>query len=807
MTPSKAHEKTQTAQRLVKNSAWLFSAEAISKLTALGIQIIAARYLGNKGYGMFSYAFVGTGIVLNFIDLGLRTYVTREISIQPDRAWDLLRSIFFLKRIITFLSIVILCVAYSLIPLDATSLVVISLISSAMILDGYTEIYLGVFRGFERMKEISAFMVLQRILFFLIGLGILALGYGIIEFCFAFLLVSCLSFFVIKKLTNRLGISNSSKWDRAIIKNIIRDSKFICLMILFTYIYFRIDSVLIFFILGKADTGTYTAAFKIIESLALLVAGIRGALFPILSKTYSKDNIQFQRVWRQASRFLLILGLPLSAGMALLGPKLIGVLYGPAYQVTGPILQIMAASLFIVLLNEFIAYLLLAADQTKSAIKIAMAAAIFNVILNSVAIPRWGGIGAACVAGLTELLLFILFARALKNLNISVQFLSLFWRPAFATAGMSLILWEVEASLVPAFFLGVGVYLILIIFLKTFNQFDILVLRNIFNRGNPLQSEPVLKLPEISLPLSIIIVSFKSVDYLTQCLRTIQSNLKNIEHEIIVIDNASNDGSVEVVKRDFPEIILMENEDNLGFSKANNQGIKVSRGRYILLLNNDTEILSGSLETMIDTLEQSPGIGMLGCLLLNSDHTIQESFGGNLGLTQEFFRKAFFNKLYQHSHRSLAKAFLNWIHSTEKDVDWIRGTCMMFPREALIDVGLMDENFFMYFEDVDLSLQLRRKGWDVRFTPKAAIIHHQGVSSSKASYRSAMEYRKSQLYIYKKHYGALGLYSIKLYLYLKYKKNAMLSKISGIFNSQLGKKQTEDNRFDQEILELLKNFR
>ncbi len=788
------HKKTQTAQRLVKNSAWLFSAEAASKLTALGIQIIAARYLGDKGYGMFSYAFVGTGAILNFIDQGLRTYITREVSRNPTQARDLLSNIFFLKRIITLVSIVILCIAYSLIPFDENSLIVIFLISSAMILDGYTEIYLGVFRAFERMKEISALMVLQRLIFFLVGLGILSLGFGIIEFCFTFLLVSGLSFFAVRKVTERLEISPSSQTQGETIKSIIRGAKPICLMVLFTYIYFRIDSVLIFFMLGKAETGVYTAAFKLIEAMALLIAGIRGALFPILSQIYSRDTGQFQRVWKQASRFLLIIGLPVSAGFALLGPKLIEVLYGSAYQVTGPLLQIMSASFFLLILNEFIAYLFLAADKTGTAIRIALAGAIFNIILNMIAIPRWGVLGAACVASLTELLLFFLFSCALKKISIAIQFFSLAWKPVLATAGMSLIMMKFAMPLIPAFFLGFLVYFSLLILLHAFNEFDILVIRNILKLENSLSGKSIPKLPDASIPLSIIIVSFKSIDYLARCLQSIQLNLKNLEHEIIVIDNASGDESVETLKRDFPKIILIENKENLGFSTANNQGIKISRGQYILLLNNDTEILPGSLEAMVDTLKQSPGTGMLGCLLLNPNHTIQESFGGKLGFTQEFLRKIFLNKFYQHSDQPWAKIVLNWMHSTEKDVDWIRGTCMLFQREALTDVGLMDENFFMYFEDVDISLQLRLKGWGVRFTPKASIIHHQGISGSRLRYQTALAQRKSQLYFYKKYYGQLGLIFLKIYLYCKFSRNPG------------GDENKDTEHFNREVLAMIKNY-
>ena len=162
-------EKKSVATRLVKNSVWLFIAEIFSKFAGLGVQIIAARYLGSKGYGIFAFSFVASGIILDFVDYGLRTYLTRELSRRPDDTQILLVNIFVVKWLLTLISMLVLVVIYSRFSLDQDTLYVLVLIATAMILNGYSEIYIGVFRAFERMKLVASLVITQRAIFFAIG--------------------------------------------------------------------------------------------------------------------------------------------------------------------------------------------------------------------------------------------------------------------------------------------------------------------------------------------------------------------------------------------------------------------------------------------------------------------------------------------------------------------------------------------------------------------------------------------------------------------------------------------------------------
>ena len=275
-------------------------------------------------------------------------------------------------------------------------------------------------------------------------------------------------------------------------------------------------------------------------------------------------------------------------------------------------------------------------------------------------------------------------------------------------------------------------------------------------------------LPSPVLELSIITVNYKSADHQIECLRSIKENLKNLEYEIIVIDNASGDRSVGKIQAAFSDIVLIENKTNLGFAKANNQGIRHSRGRYILLLNNDTVVLPNAVEAMVDVLKRSADIGIVGCRLLNPDKTPQQSFGSVAGFIGDLLQSTFSNTLFANSSNPIVEKILARLHRSGKKVGWVCGACMLCRRDSLEETGLLDENFFMYKEDMDLCISFRKKNWGIYYTPDAPIIHHLGASVSAKPFETAIEYRKSQLYFYKKHYGWMGLLCLKIYLYGKF---------------------------------------
>ena len=313
-------------------------------------------------------------------------------------------------------------------------------------------------------------------------------------------------------------------------------------------------------------------------------------------------------------------------------------------------------------------------------------------------------------------------------------------------------------------------------------------------------------LPPPVLELSIITVNYKSADHLIECLRSIKENLKNLEYEIIVIDNASGDRSVGKIQAAFSDIVLIENKTNLGFSKANNQGIRRSRGRYILLLNNDTVVLPNALEAMVGVLKRSADIGIVGCRLLNPDKTPQQSFGSAAGFIGDLLQSTFSNTLFANSSNPIVEKILARLHRSGKKVGWVCGACMLCRRESLEETGLLDENFFMYKEDMDLCISFRKKNWGIYYTPDAPIIHHLGASVSAKPFETAIEYRKSQLYFYKKHYGWMGLLCLKIYLYGKFIRKLSVSFLVDCAGEPSSGNGQDSYSLNREILKVIRDF-
>ena len=474
--------KIASAERLVKNSIWLFGAEASSKIIGLATQIIAARYLGDKGYGNFSMAFALSGVFIVFLDSGLSVYLCKQVSRFPNKANQYLDSVLGLKKILVLPVIGILICLVFFIPGENEIKIVVCAIGLALVLNGFTDMYLAVFRAFEWMSLVCALLIFQRALFFTLGFISLLMGYQVVPFAILFLTVSIFSL-ILAHWSMRKRIEKKEVFtDSGLSKNILKDCLPVCGIFLFSYVYFRIDVVLIYFMLGEAETGWYNAAFKWVEVLALLMASIRFALLPALSRAHSSEGDQFQQIAREAVRYLLLIGLPLTVGTFVLAPELVALLYGDLYVMTIQILQIMALSFFLIYFNEFAIYLLLSADRYREVLKVVILGAVVNISLNLMVIPKWGVLGAAAVAGFTELFLFYMFLYCMNRVSIGVPIFRLLWRPILAALAMGLVLMQIPWLLIPSVLTGIGVYFVMLLLLRAFNEYDFQVARNILDR-------------------------------------------------------------------------------------------------------------------------------------------------------------------------------------------------------------------------------------------------------------------------------------------------------------------------------------
>jgi GT2 family glycosyltransferase len=265
------------------------------------------------------------------------------------------------------------------------------------------------------------------------------------------------------------------------------------------------------------------------------------------------------------------------------------------------------------------------------------------------------------------------------------------------------------------------------------------------------------------MDLSIIIVSWNTCELLEQCLESVLVDVQaapHLEVETWVVDNASTDDSVQQVQGRFPRVRLIENQENLGFATANNQGIRQSRGRYVLLLNPDTEVKPGALATLVSFMETHPQAGAAGALLLNPDGTLQTSCYPFPTLARELWR------LF---HLDVVRSFGvydmgDWDLETPREVDVIQGAALMLRREALDQVGLLDTEYFMYTEEVDLCHRVQKGGWTLHWVPQAWVVHYGGQSTQQIAAEMFLCLYQSKLIFIRKHYGRLAglLYKVIL---------------------------------------------
>jgi len=226
--------------------------------------------------------------------------------------------------------------------------------------------------------------------------------------------------------------------------------------------------------------------------------------------------------------------------------------------------------------------------------------------------------------------------------------------------------------------------------------------------------------------LSIIIVNWNNKDILGDCLNSIYHTHNVSKYEIIVVDNNSKDGSVELVKNEFPNVKLLENNQNLGFTRANNQAIKIARGNYILLLNNDTVVTNAyCFDRMIELMEKKPQVGILGCKLLYPDGTLQscgESFPSVWGI---FKSQILFAKTWKRFGKNKRE------DDHFKEIDFICGACLVTRKEILDQVGLFKEEYFMYGEDVEFCYRVHKAGYDIGVLTDESIVHLHSKSTEK----------------------------------------------------------------------------
>jgi len=262
--------------------------------------------------------------------------------------------------------------------------------------------------------------------------------------------------------------------------------------------------------------------------------------------------------------------------------------------------------------------------------------------------------------------------------------------------------------------------------------------------------------------LSIIIVNWNTRELLIQCLKSLRQTLQRLKVEVFVVDNGSADGSKEAVRAEFAEVIVIDNLLNLGFARANNQAMRLSKGQYILLLNPDTQVKEGAVETLKAFMDHHPEAGVVGAQLLNSDGSKQNSIANYPSLATELLNKSLLRRFFPDRFPGKERAYFEPI-----EVDSVIGACMMVKRKAIEQVGLFDEDYFLFLEETDWCYRFKRAGWKIYHHPQAEIYHFQGKSAEKDKKKAKVEYYRSRYQFFNKNRGLLEWFILLIGLLIK----------------------------------------
>ena len=281
--------------------------------------------------------------------------------------------------------------------------------------------------------------------------------------------------------------------------------------------------------------------------------------------------------------------------------------------------------------------------------------------------------------------------------------------------------------------------------------------------------------------VSVILVNHNDRSHLEDCLVSLASSVCQLGAEVIIVDNASTDGSRELLEGEFPEVRLIANHVNAGFAAANNQAVRESRGEHLLFLNTDTVLFPETVGFLLEELSGDPEVGAVGPALIHRDHSFQVSFGFRVSFFSQLWQKYVLNPLFK---RRLPRM------TERREVGWLSAAFLLTRRDVFEKAGCFDERFFIFFEDIDLCYRIRENGYRLIFLPRARAIHEGGATTSALKYRRRVEYVKSQLYFYVKHGSRAGRFLLRTYLKWGFRMSALFglrtSEEKSLFRSEIG---------------------
>lgn len=268
--------------------------------------------------------------------------------------------------------------------------------------------------------------------------------------------------------------------------------------------------------------------------------------------------------------------------------------------------------------------------------------------------------------------------------------------------------------------------------------------------------------------ISVVIVNWNACDLLRHCLASIDANRGSLPIEVIVVDSASSDDSVQMVDREFPQVKLVTSQQNLGYAGGNNLGAKGAGGRYLLILNPDTEIIADALQQMVAYLDAHPSVGVVGPRLFLPDGSIQRSCRRFPQLATAFFQSPLGWRWFPDNRFDRLHYMSECFEDEPVSVEWLVGAALMIRREAWQAVGTFDDQFFLYSDEVDWCHRCQDAGWEIHYLPSSKINHHQGGTTDRVAVSARVHFYRSRVLYFRKYFGVGWAFVIRIFFLMNY---------------------------------------
>ncbi|HOI72269.1 MAG TPA: flippase [Methanobacterium sp.] len=471
-----------TIQRIFKNTGVLFIAQIINYSLAFFYTIYLARYLGVEEFGVLSFGLSFTLLMGVIADLGLSILTVREIARDKTISQHYTGNIIVLKLILCAVTLAFIILFINILNYPTQTIYVVYILGFWMVFTSFTQLFFSVFQAYEKMEYQGVGIILPGIiLLFGVFYGI-SNNFSILWFALIYLissligLISVLIIYLVKFPMPQLGIN----WDFWKSKMLIALP--LSIASIFSTIAFRVDTVLLSLLQGDAAVGWYSASYKIIEILLFIPIVYNTAIFPVLSKFYVSSHESIKLVYAKSIKYLIILGLPLAAGITILSNDIILILYQSEFAPSVITLQILIWTIPLILLTMIFSYFLISMNKQVLIIRLTFIYMIFNIAVNLVVIPQFSYIGASVVTVLSELLNFIMLYYYLSKFICKVPIAKYVWKPVLATGIMTVFMSVVNINIFILVLISAILYLGLLILFKTFSESDVYLIKKLVAR-------------------------------------------------------------------------------------------------------------------------------------------------------------------------------------------------------------------------------------------------------------------------------------------------------------------------------------